>query len=137
MRRLYLALVCTQALHSTEEITFGFNRRTPEISAWFKTIVPAFPIVSLSATVFILLNAAVVALLIASVLLVYRGTKWARRIITAVAIVEFFNGAAHMTMAVVSGGYFPGAVSAVGLFILAVFTLRASMQPARSFPGGK
>ncbi len=137
MRRLYLALVCTQVLHSTEEIIFGFNRRTPEIGAWFKIIVPAFPMVSLSTTVFILLNIAIIAILAASILLVYRGTKWARRIITAVAIVEFFNGAAHMTMAAVSGGYFPGAVSAIGLFILAVFTLRAALQPARSFAVGK
>jgi hypothetical protein len=130
MRRLYLALVCTQTLHSAEEIAFGFYRRTPELGAWFKTIVPAFPIVSLSATVFILLNIALVAFLAASVLLVYRRTKHARVIVTVVGMVEFLNGAAHMTMMVVARGYFPGAASAVILFVLSILVLRASLRPA-------
>lgn len=129
VQRLYLALVCTQALHSTEEIIFGFYRRTPEIGARVQTPIPCFPLVSFSATVFILVNFALVGLLALSVLLICRDTRWARGIITMVAIVEFFNGAAHMTMAAVSGGYFPGAVTAIGLFILSRLTLRATLRP--------
>jgi hypothetical protein len=130
MRRLYIALVCTQALHSTEEIITGFYRRTPEIGARIQTVIPSFPLLSMSATVFILLNTALVAVLAASVLLVYRGTRWARCIITTVAIVEFFNGAAHMTAAAVSGGYFPGAASGVVLFILSILVLRSTLRQA-------
>ncbi|MDD4050927.1 MAG: HXXEE domain-containing protein [candidate division Zixibacteria bacterium] len=129
MRRLYLALVCTQAMHSAEEIAFGFNHRTPELGAWFKTIVPGFPIVSFSTTVFVLLNIAIVAIFAASVLLVYRGTKWAEAIMTIVAIGEFFNGAAHFTMAVIAGGYFPGIVSGVALLILSILVLRSTLRP--------
>ena len=129
MRRLYIALVCTQALHSAEEIAFGFYRRTPEIGARIQTIIPSFPILSMSATVFILLNIALVAILAASLPFVYRGTKYSRVMVRALGIAEFYNGAAHMTMAVVAGGYFPGAASAVVLFVLSVFVLRSTLRP--------
>ncbi|NMC44431.1 MAG: HXXEE domain-containing protein [candidate division Zixibacteria bacterium] len=128
MRRLYLILVCTQALHSTEEIIFGFYRRLPELGVWAKSIIPIYPVISFSVTTFILLNISLITGLFASVLLVYRGVKWAKRLITVVAVIEFFNGAAHMTGVAVTGGYFPGAVTAVALLILGILTLRAALR---------
>jgi hypothetical protein len=118
-----------QTLHSAEEIIFGFYRRLPELGAWVKSIVPCYPGISFSPSFFILLNISLVAGLFISALLVYRGVKWARGLITAVAIVEFLNGAAHMTGVAVVGGYFPGAVTAVGLFIISILTLRATRRP--------
>lgn len=128
MRRLYLILVCLQALHSAEEIIFGFYRRLPELGVWIKSVLPIYPVISLSATSFILLNISLIIGLFASVLFIYRGVRWGRGLIITVAIVEFFNGAAHMTGAAVVGGYFPGAVTAVALFILSILTLRAALR---------
>lgn len=129
MRRLYLMLVCMQVLHSAEEIAFGFYRRTPEIGVLVKTIIPWFPIVSFSAPVFILLNIVLALALLATVLSLYRDVRWIRRIVIAVAVIEFINGAAHIAATAVVGGYFPGAVTAVGLFILSILTLRAVLRP--------
>ena len=127
VRHYYLALICLQALHSTEEVLFGFNARLSEITAKIHEIIPVYPVISLSRSSFVLVNIALAVVLVALVPAVSRGGKWIRRFVIMVAVVEFFNGLAHLSMAVIVRGYFPGAPRAIGLLIVDVILFRSAV----------
>ena len=127
VRRYYLGLICLQALHSTEEVLFGFYARLSEITGYTHEIIPVYPVFSISRSSFVFINIVLVAVLFALVPAAYRGGRWIRCFVIMAAVAEFFNGLAHLSMAVIVGGYFPGAMSAIGLLIVAIILFRLAV----------
>jgi hypothetical protein len=121
-RLLFLALVLAQALHSVEEYVF----RLWDVLAPARAVANAFGLPP--ALGFAAANAALVAFgLWCYFARVRPGRASAAVYAWGWAIVEGANGAAHLALARNAGGYFPGAVTAVLLLVLAI-ALGASLR---------
>jgi hypothetical protein len=77
----------------------------------------------MSGELFAVLNIAAITFLFVVSPFVYQFRPWAMRIAGIVAIVEIVNGFYHVSATFVAGGYFPGAISGIGLVILGILYL--------------
>jgi len=113
-QNLFLLLVLTQGVHSIEEY----------LTRLFEVFAPARFISGLIsedlATGFVVFNCLLfVAGLVCYFGPVRRGGAAGRVVATLWLVLEFSNGIVHSSMAVVTGGYFSGVVTAVLLFAVA------------------
>lgn len=120
----YLLLGLGQAAHSIEEMRTHLYDFFWTVTGLFHSYVPGFPQFRLSGETFAVLNMTFIAFFLATVPFVYAGRPWALFLAGLVAVIEVINGIAHLTGAVIFGGYVPGAASAPLLLILGVFLLR-------------
>jgi len=113
-QRVFLILVVLQAAHSVEEYATGL----------YQVLVPARFVSGLVsddlAVGFAVINSALVALGFWCYLVPVRsGRPAARAWAWGWAIVEIGNGAGHVALALLAGGYFPGLLTAPLLFVTA------------------
>lgn len=114
-RRLFLALILTQAAHSVEEYAFRL----------YEVFAPARFISGLISddlpTGFVLVNTTFVLLgLWCYAARVRRGHPSARGWAWFWIVLEFANGVGHPLLALSRGGYFPGFVTALPLLVLSI-----------------
>lgn len=121
---IYLLLGLAQAAHSVEEMRTHLYDFFWSATGLLHSTIPSFPQFRLAADSFAVLNMTFIALLLGTVPLVYAGRRWAWFLAGVAAIIEVFNGLAHLSGAVVFGGYVPGVTSAPLLLILGIFLLR-------------
>lgn len=126
-RRLFLALIAAQAVHSIEEILF----RLYEVFAparFVSELVNDNPAIG-----FAILNAVIVGLSILCYLAWIRpGAPSAGTWMWLWAVIELINGTVHVALAIVRGGYFPGVATAPILFIVALLLARELLRGRRS-----
>lgn len=127
---LFLILTAIQLLHSCEEILTGLHERFPIVTGKIHESISFFPIVNVSGSTFIALNVVFVTFLLLICFFVYRNRRWAWKIAKIVAIVEVINGLVHLSAAIFTGGYFPGAISGLGLMIVGFLLLRSLSKNA-------
>jgi hypothetical protein len=127
--RLYVALALLQAAHSAEEYFTRFYERIREGSSLLHEVIPFVPVFEFSEKFFVTVNVVLIVTIMAFILLIYHGGLLARLQATLLAIIEFVNGVAHLTIAVMMGGYFPGALTAPFLIVVSVLLLRRTWTP--------
>lgn len=120
---LYLSLGLVQAAHSVEEVITGLWKNLPVVTGWMNAEVSSFPVMEWSAEGFAAANLVIVAVMLALSPFPFLRHSWALRMIPVIAVIEMINGLIHILPAIVKGGYYPGVVSAVFLFILGTVTL--------------
>ena len=121
-QRLFLLLVIVQAAHSVEEyVTRLFDVFPP--ARWVSGLIS-----NDLAMGFAIVNAAIVAAGVLCYVGPVRGGGSAGRVVAIVwSAIELANGFGHIAMATMAGGYFSGALTAVGLVATAgclAFSLR-------------
>ncbi|MGA9399036.1 MAG: HXXEE domain-containing protein [Anaerolineaceae bacterium] len=117
---LYLGLGFSQAAHSIEEVLTGLWNWKPAPSEELLSRLAELPPFIWSEEGFAAANLVVVALLLGFSPLVFMRLPWAWKVARVVAIIETLNGMLHLTVALVSGGYFPGCISGVVLIALSI-----------------
>jgi len=128
---LFVLLTAFQTLHSIEEIITRLYDRFPIVTGKLHEVVSFFPQLTMSSTTFVALNILAVASLIFISVFIFKGKRWAYQIGRVFAIIEIFNGLAHVSAAAYTGEYFPGAVSGIGLVVigtLLIFTFRTDFS---------
>jgi hypothetical protein len=123
-RKIFLALILAQAIHSVEEYVFRL----------YDVLAPARYVSSLFGVDrqigFVVVNSALVLFgLWCWRARVRRGRPSARAFAWVWALLEIANGCAHVALAAVAGGYFPGLATApllIGLGGWLAVVLRAS-----------
>jgi hypothetical protein len=100
-----------QGAHFIEEALTGFHQQFPEL----------FGLSPMPFTFFVLFNVAWLAIWVASVPGLRAGRVAAFFAAWFLAIAGLFNGIAHPSFAVVSGGYFPGLVTSPFIGIASAF----------------
>ncbi len=135
--RWFLALTFLQAIHSAEEITTRLYDRMPVVTGHIRDVIGLFPIISMSQSTFITLNILIVLFLAVIGSFVYRRLKWAMKAAKIVAIIEIINGLLHISAAVYTGKYFPGAISAVGLLAVGIMLFNATRLSPKGMPASE
>ena len=120
-RALTVAVVF-QGLHFLEEAATGFHSRFPAL----------FDLGEIPRVVFIAFNVIWLGVWIASVVGVRSGLQPAFFAAWFLAIAAMFNGIAHPLLAVASGGYFPGLISAPIIGISGVWLWRRLRAATRA-----
>lgn len=120
---LFCFLTIIQAFHSTEEIIFRLYDRFPIVTGAIHEMTGFFPVIRMSGSTFVILNVLTVAFLTVISVFVYRQKRWAWTIAKIAAVIETLNGLAHVSAAVYTGGYFPGAISGIGLIGIGIALL--------------
>lgn len=133
---IFLLLVIFQAIHSTEECLTRLIDWFPVVTGKVHDAIGFFPIIIMSGGTFAAINVMIVAVLLLVGRFVFRQRRWAWRIAPIIAVIEILNGLLHATAAVVTGGYYPGSISGVGLTATAILLLisfgrKAWERPAR------
>lgn len=131
---LYLLLGVAQAAHSIEEMRSRLYEFFWTVTGALHSTFPSFPQFRMEADTFASINMGLIAFLLATVPFVRAGRSWALGLAGVVGLVEVLNGIAHLSAAVVFGGYVPGAASAPLLLLLGVFVLR-ELQRIRALRG--
>ncbi len=129
--RLFFLLILMQAAHSMEEIAGRLYTWLPWVTGRAHETLTFAPRLSITPEAFITANIVIVLLMLVIGESMRRHKRWAWRIALAVGIIEMFNSGAHLVMAAVIGGYFPGSVSAVGLIIFGAWFLRGRRRAIR------
>lgn len=117
---LYLLLGIMQAAHSAEECVTRLYEWFPVVVSSVTGIVPSF---RMSGDLFLVLNIAIVTFLLSVSPYVFQRRPWALAVARVAATVEIVNGLAHISGAVIIGGYFSGSVSGIGLVVVAALYL--------------
>ncbi|HYE27660.1 MAG TPA: HXXEE domain-containing protein [Allosphingosinicella sp.] len=122
----FLALILAQAAHSVEEYAFRL----------YDVLLPARYVSGLFGlerqTGFVLVNAALVLFgLWCWVARIRPGHRGARRLAALWVALELANGGAHVALAIIAGGYFPGLATAPLLLGLAAWLALALRAPPR------
>lgn len=125
---LYLALGIAQAAHSTEEYLTRLVDKFPVVTGYLHKVAGFFPVVTMTERTFVVLNIGLIVFLLSVSPFVFQRRPWALRVARVAAVVEALNGFAHLFAAVYTGGYYPGALSAVGLLLVAGATLGSSAR---------
>lgn len=120
---LYLALGLTQAAHSVEEVLTGLWKNLPAVTGQIHAWLPFVPVLQWSAEGFAAANLVIVALLLAISPFVFLKRSWALWIVRIAAVIEVLNGLIHIIPAIVRGGYWSGAISAVFLLGIGLLLL--------------
>lgn len=120
---LYLVLGLTQAAHSVEEVLTGLWKNLPIVTALIHDRLPFVPIMHWSAQGFAAVNLAIVALMLGLTSFVFQKHAWALKIVRVLAVIEVLNGLLHLIPAIITGGYWPGSVSAVFLLGIGLIIL--------------
>lgn len=120
---LYLALGLTQAAHSVEEVLTGLWKNLPEVTSQIHAWLPYVPVLQWSAEGFAAANLVIVALLLAISPFVFQKRSWALRVVIVVAVIEVLNSLIHIIPAIIRGGYWSGAISAVFLLGIGLLLL--------------
>lgn len=121
---MFAALTVAQIFHSLEEIITGLYKKLPIVTGRLHDLFDFVPQLRISRMGFALANAVLVTFMLTISILLFRRVPWATRVARAVAFAEILNGAAHLAIAIIRRGYFPGAVSAIGLVIFGVLFFR-------------
>lgn len=131
----FLVLVVVQVGHSVEEYLAGLYEWLPRVTARVHEAVGFIPVMAPGGAVFALMNIILLAFLFTVSVMMFQRKRWAWTTAFIMGIVEIVNGASHFSAAIYLRGYFPGAVSAVGLIVAGVFLLR-SFRFAAPFTSG-
>ncbi len=107
-----------QAVHSLEEVATGLWRWLPVVTTGLNARFDFVPALEWSGEGFALANMVIISLMLAFSPFVFLNHTWAWKAATVLAVLETVNGTGHLTGALVTGGYFPGCISAVGLIVL-------------------
>ena len=127
MRRigtLYWLLAFGQAAHSIEEMRTGLYNFFWTMTGVFHQAFPSLPQFRWDAVTFAAVNMGIITFVLGIVPSVREGRRWALGLAAVVAVVETFNGIAHISAALYFGGYVPGVASAPLLLILGAVLLR-------------
>ena len=112
-RSLFLALIAAQAAHSVEEYVFRL----------YDVLAPARYVSGLigidRAIGFVVVNATLVAVGLACWVLIRAQHRWGPGLAWFWVLLETANGLAHIGLAAVAGGYFPGIATAPLLLAVA------------------
>jgi hypothetical protein len=120
---LYLVLGLTQAAHSVEEVLTGLWKNLPIVTALIHDRVQSVPVMQWSMEGFAAANLVIVALMLGFSPFVFQKHAWAVKIVRVVAVIEVLNGLLHLIPAIITGGYWPGSVSAVFLLGIGLIIL--------------
>ncbi|HXA86873.1 MAG TPA: HXXEE domain-containing protein [Candidatus Dormibacteraeota bacterium] len=118
----YLLAIAVQCLHFTEEFVTGFQRRFPRLigAEWSDARFLAFNLVWL-------------AIFVLAALGVHRRARLAYLAVLFLALAGgVANGAGHLLLSAVLGGYFPGAATAPLCLLLGVVLLARLFRKART-----
>ena len=115
----------TQSVHFAEEWATGFHAQFPALLG-----LGPMPL-----SFFVSFNVVWIAIWIVSIPFVRQGQRPAFFAAWFLAIAGFLNGVAHPTMAIVSGGYFPGLITSPFIGLAGVFLWRR-LREASSEPVG-
>ncbi|MFQ6088805.1 MAG: HXXEE domain-containing protein [Candidatus Methanofastidiosia archaeon] len=122
LQKLCIFLIGLQALHSLEEFSFGFYDVFPLISfmaGFFKTMPQA---------VFGILNLQLLLFLIIIWILSLLGKGWFRMFVLVFSTIELFNGIFHLSVALITLKYYPGAVTGSFMIPMSLYLLREARK---------
>jgi len=120
---LYALLAGCQALHSIEEYVTGFYSQYDVISEYVHGFIPAIPVCTISESTFIIFNIILNVFLLSMIVPMRKRLPGLIVFCWGFAIVELTNGLLHLTITIMTGRYFPGTISAIGLLILSILLL--------------
>ncbi|MCI0403988.1 MAG: HXXEE domain-containing protein [Acidobacteria bacterium] len=121
---LYWLLAFGQAVHSIEEMRTGLYDFFWTMTGVVHNAFPSFPQFRWDAVTFAVVNMGIITFGLGIAPFVREGRGWAVGLAAVVAVVETFNGIAHIAAAFYFGGYVPGVASAPLLLLLGVTLLR-------------
>lgn len=114
-----------QGVHSAEEYLTRLWHWFPVVTGYMHEATGLFPIIKMSEQAFAILNITLMAGLLSLAPFVFQNRAWASRLATVVGVTDILNGLAHLSAVVSIAGYYPGAVSAIGLTALGMMGARA------------
>ena len=120
---LYLVLGLTQTAHSVEEVLTGLWKNLPIVTDLIHDRVQSVPVMQWSMEGFAAANLVIVALMLGLTPFVFQKHAWALKIVRVLAVIEVLNGLLHLIPAIITGGYWPGSVSAVFLLGIGLIIL--------------
>lgn len=121
---LYFVLTTLQLLHGTEEFLTRWSERSVALYQWYRRFLPFVPPGGMSLSFHVLLNFGLGALFLAAALPVTQGQPWALALVKVMALVQIVHTlSVHIVGWVVFRPYFPGAVSAAVMLVVAALLL--------------
>ena len=127
---LYFGIATFQTLHSIEEYLTGLYLWMPLVSGRLHEQIVWIPVLDMGEVTFATANMVIIASLFALSPFVFLSQPWVLRVALIVAVVETVNGIGHLTGAILTGGYFPGSVTGIGLIVCGITFVRVSWRPA-------
>lgn len=117
---LYWALALSQAAHSIEEVATGLWRWISLVTEEIHAQTGWTPVLAMPEQTFVIANMAIITVMLAFSPFVFLNHAWAWKTATMLAVIETINGAGHITVALVTGGYFSGCIAGIGLVVFGV-----------------
>lgn len=124
---LYFVLSALQLMHGTEEYLTGWSERSPKLYAWYRRFLPFVSEGGMSTRFHVLLNFTLGWIFLLVAIPLVDGHAWAvtlARVIAGFQILHAFG--VHILAWVLFPPYFPGAITAVLIAIVAVALLVAN-----------
>jgi hypothetical protein len=129
---LYTCLGLAQAVHSMEEMATHLYEFFWTATGLLHQHLPVFPQFKISGELFAVLNFGWVAIYLATVLAVDKGTRWGLLFAWGWGVIEISNGLLHLGGVLIFGRYVPGAVTAPLLLVLGILLLRQLILERRT-----